>query len=77
MNWEEKDNKLTKEFSFKGFNDALNFVNKVASLANQANHHPDILIHDYKKVTITLTTHCEGNTVTEKDHALAKQIDKL
>ena len=74
--WQEKDNSIVKNFSFKNFVDAVDFVNKVAELAEKANHHPDILIHGYKNVQITLSTHSEGG-VTEKDHALAKQIDTL
>jgi len=74
--WKTKNNKLTKTFEFKNFKEALNFVNKVAVLAEKSDHHPDILIHNYKFVKITLTTHSE-NKITPKDHALAKLIDKL
>ena len=77
MNWEEKNDVLTKDFKFKGFNQALDFVNKVADAANQANHHPDILIHGYSNVEIRSTTHSASGKVTEKDHALAEQIDKI
>jgi 4a-hydroxytetrahydrobiopterin dehydratase len=52
------------------------FVNKVADLAEEANHHPDILIHGWNKVRLTLSTHSEGG-VTEKDRALAERIDQL
>ncbi|MFW6277375.1 MAG: 4a-hydroxytetrahydrobiopterin dehydratase [Prolixibacteraceae bacterium] len=76
MNWEKKDNYLVKEFGFEDFTEAVNFVNKIVPLANKANHHPDILIHSYKKVKVTLTTHDEGK-VTEKDYDLAKEIDKI
>jgi len=74
--WQEKDNSIVENYSFKNFVEAVDFVNKVAALAEKANHHPDILIHGYKNVRITLSTHSEGG-VTEKDHALAKQIDSL
>lgn len=77
MGWQEKDNVLIKDFKFSGFNEALDFVNKVAKLANTADHHPDILIHGYSNVEIRLTTHSKKSTVTEKDHHLAKQIDEL
>ncbi|MFW5832089.1 MAG: 4a-hydroxytetrahydrobiopterin dehydratase [Prolixibacteraceae bacterium] len=76
MNWEKKDNYLVKEFGFEDFTEAVNFVNKIVPLANKANHHPDILIHSYKKVKVTLTTHDEGK-VTEKDYDLAKEVDKI
>ena len=77
MTWEEKDNKLIKDFRFKGFNQAVDFVNQVAKLANQADHHPDLLIHGYSNVEVRLSTHSAGGKVTDKDHALAKQIDEL
>ena len=75
--WENKNDTLTKDFQFKGFNEAVKFVNNIAKEANKLDHHPDILIHDYKHVKITLTTHCEGSKVTDKDHVLAKIIDGL
>ena len=74
--WKEVSNSITKEFIFDDFAQALAFVNKVGVLAESANHHPDILIHDYKKVAITLTTHSEGK-VTDKDTNLAEKIDSL
>jgi 4a-hydroxytetrahydrobiopterin dehydratase len=73
--WKEEDNCLVKEFSFKNFSTAMQFVNKVAALAETANHHPDISIHSYNKVKISLTTHDAGK-VTEKDKQLADRIDK-
>ncbi|MDP4011693.1 MAG: 4a-hydroxytetrahydrobiopterin dehydratase [Candidatus Roizmanbacteria bacterium] len=74
--WKEVSNSITKEFIFDNFAQALAFVNSVGALAESADHHPDILIHDYKKVTITLTTHSEGK-VTDKDTNLAEKIDSL
>lgn len=77
MNWKEKNNVLIKDFRFTGFNEAMDFANKVAKLANKANHHPDILIHGYSNVEIRLTTHSKKSIVTQKDHDLAKQIDLI
>lgn len=74
--WIKEKDQLSKEFSFKDFKEAVNFVNQVAQLAEQNNHHPDILIYDYKNVRLTLSTHTEGK-VTEKDYKLADQIDKI
>ena len=76
MNWEKKDNYLVKEFEFGNFSEAVDFVNKIVPMANKADHHPDILIHSYKKVKVTLTTHDEGK-ITEKDYQLAKEIDTI
>lgn len=73
--WQEKDNRLTREFSFPDFATALAFVNKVGALAEEHNHHPDIEL-GWGKVIITLTTHSE-RSVTEKDWALANAIDTL
>ena len=55
---------------------AMALANKVADAANEANHHPDILIHDYKHVRLTLSTHSAGG-ITENDLALAQAIDGL
>ena len=74
--WKEKDNALVGEFGFKDFNEALEFVNKVGVIAENMQHHPDIYLHSYNKVNITLTTHDQGK-VTEKDHNVADMIDRL
>lgn len=74
--WNEENSKLEREFGFNDFSEALAFVNKVGELAQEADHHPDILIHSYKKVRIILTTHEEGR-VTQKDRDLAKKIEQM
>jgi len=76
MNWKTENNKWVKEFQFSNFVKAIEFVNKVAELAEKADHHPDILIHSYKKVRVELITHSEGK-ITEKDYGLAKEIDRI
>lgn len=72
--WDIIDGQLTKEFTFKDFREAIVFVNAVAEVAEDQNHHPDILVHAYKKVKISLYTHSE-NAITQKDHQLAEAID--
>lgn len=52
------------------------FVNTVADAAEAANHHPDILVHGWNNVRLTLITHSEGG-LTDNDHAMAKKIDAL
>ena len=52
------------------------FVNQVADAAEEANHHPDILVHGWNKVRLTLTTHSEGK-LTSNDHAMAERIDAI
>lgn len=73
--WIKKEKLLSKEFVFSDFKEAIGFVNRVAGLAEKHNHHPDIMVYDYKKVRLTLTTHDKGK-VTEKDYNLADEIDK-
>lgn len=74
--WKETQQEITKTFSLKDFVEAVDFVNKVKDVAEEHQHHPDIYIHSYNKVRITLTTHSEGR-VTEKDYKVAEEIDKL
>jgi 4a-hydroxytetrahydrobiopterin dehydratase len=74
--WREEGAELVRDFEFRNFADALAFVNRVAEEAEEANHHPDILIHGWNKVRLTLSTHSEGR-VTDADHALAGRIDGL
>ena len=75
MQWNEIDNTISKTFEFNSYLDSIDFVNAVANVAEQENHHPDISIGNCK-VTISLTTHDAG-TITEKDYKLAKLIDDL
>ena len=76
MSWKIEKEKLTKEFIFRNFVEAVAFVQKIVPLAEVMNHHPDIFIYAYKKVKVTLFTHSEKN-ITEKDYLLAKKIDTL
>lgn len=72
--WEEKDNKLSRTFEFNDFVQAFAFMTEVAFLSEKQNHHPN-WSNVWNKVHIDLTTHSAGNTVTDKDHTLAKAID--
>lgn len=74
--WKEADNKLSRTFEFKDFSEAFAFMTRVALLAESLQHHPN-WSNEYNKVHIDLTTHDEGNTVTEKDRDLASAIDRL
>ena len=66
---------IQKRFEMGDFLSVMNLVNRVADLAQQANHHPDIFIN-YDKVTFTLITHDAGG-ITEKDFDLAGQIEAI
>jgi 4a-hydroxytetrahydrobiopterin dehydratase len=71
--WELDDDEIQKKYKFSDFREAMTFVNRVAQLAEAADHHPDIEIK-YNSVKLELSTHSEGG-LTEKDFALATQID--
>lgn len=74
--WELTDDKVLKRtFEFYGFDDAIEFVNKIAKVASQEDHHPDIHIF-YNKVIIELTTHSKGG-LTDRDFVVAGEIDEL
>jgi 4a-hydroxytetrahydrobiopterin dehydratase len=66
---------IERDWQFADFAEAVAFINRVAELAEAANHHPDILLHGWNKVRLTLSTHSEGG-LTDADFALAAQIDR-
>lgn len=70
------DQKLSKEFKFKGFLKTMSFVNAVAWEANRQMHHPDMEV-SFSSCKINITTHDEGNQITEKDFQLAQAIEGL
>jgi 4a-hydroxytetrahydrobiopterin dehydratase len=74
--WREEDESLIRDYEFKDFAAAMAFVNQVADAAEEANHHPDILVHGWNKVRLTLTTHSEGR-LTDNDRAMAERIDAI
>lgn len=74
--WRQEDETLVRDYEFKDFVAAMAFVNRVADAAEEVNHHPDILVHDWNKVRLTLTTHSAGK-LTDNDHAMAQRIDGL
>ena len=74
--WIESDGSLRRELEFGDFSEAFAFMTRVAMLAEQANHHPE-WSNVYNRVSITLTTHDEGNIVTDADRDLAAKIDRL
>ena len=74
--WNQEGNMISKLFQLKDFAEALAFVNKVGAEAEKMDHHPDILIHSWNKVKITISTHSEGG-ITQKDFQLAEKIERL
>jgi len=73
--WQRLGEKIVKTLVFRDFREAVAFVNKVADLAESANHHPDIDIR-WNKVTLHLTSHDAGG-LTAEDFHLARKIDSL
>jgi 4a-hydroxytetrahydrobiopterin dehydratase len=73
--WSQVGNALHQRFTLKTFPAAIEFVNRIARTAEKADHHPDIDIR-YNVVGITLSTH-SARGITEKDFALAQQIDEI
>jgi 4a-hydroxytetrahydrobiopterin dehydratase len=74
--WQRDGDALVRDWTFDDFGGAIAFTNRVANLAETVNHHPDILIHGWNKVRLTLSTHSEGG-ITSMDVALAGRIDAL
>ena len=74
-NWIDSDNALERTIELPSFPEAIAFVNRVADLAEAANHHPDIAV-SYRKVTLRWTTHSAGG-ITAKDYELAERTDDL
>lgn len=74
--WEVKDNrKISKKFLFDDFKQAMAFVNRVADLAEEQGHHPDIYIY-YSKVKLELWTHAIGG-LSENDFIMAAKIEEI
>ena len=76
MNWNESDGALRAELTFADFAEAFAFMTRVGLLAQEQGHHPDMAI-SWNVVTITITTHDAGNTMTDLDRKLADAIAAL
>ncbi|HJR61641.1 MAG TPA: 4a-hydroxytetrahydrobiopterin dehydratase [Vicinamibacterales bacterium] len=74
--WAVDGEAIRRQYTFDGFASAVAFVVRVGFDAEAADHHPDILISNYKKVTLTFTTHSAGG-LTEKDFAAAEAADRV
>lgn len=74
--WQEQDNQLVREFTFADFPAAFAFMTRVALVAEKMDHHP-WWSNVYNRVTIKLTTHDAGDTITDKDRTLARAIDTM
>jgi len=73
--WSLREAALEKDFAFKGFAEAMEFVNEVAAIAASEDHHPDMCVY-YNKVSLKLTTHKIGG-LSKNDFIVAARIDEL
>jgi 4a-hydroxytetrahydrobiopterin dehydratase len=72
--WNLQTGKLVREWTFKDFVEAMEFVNRVAGIAEAAGHHPDIDIR-YNRVQLALVSHDAGG-ITQRDAAMAAKLDQ-
>jgi 4a-hydroxytetrahydrobiopterin dehydratase len=75
VGWQAREDKLHKTFIFKDFVTAMEFLNRVAEVAEVEGHHPDFSVH-YNQVAFTIWTHAVGG-LSENDFILAAKIDAL
>ena len=69
-------NEIEKEFIFADFTAAIDFIDEIAEIAEAQDHHPNLFLHDYKNVLVSVATHAEGG-ITKSDFLLAAEIDKI
>ncbi len=74
--WKREGEQIVRDWKFDDFAAAIAFVNRVAEAAEAANHHPDIIVHGWNKVRLTVTNHSAGG-LTDADFALARTVDGL
>jgi 4a-hydroxytetrahydrobiopterin dehydratase len=74
--WRRDGDAIVRDLKFDDFKGAMAFANRVADLAEEANHHPDLLVHGWNKVRLTLSTHSEGG-ITDADLDMARRIDAV
>jgi 4a-hydroxytetrahydrobiopterin dehydratase len=74
--WRREGDEIVREWKLADFAEAIAFVNRVAEAAEEANHHPDILVYGWNKVRLSLTNHAAGG-LTDADFQMAERIDML
>jgi 4a-hydroxytetrahydrobiopterin dehydratase len=75
-NWKLEESRIRRRWEVKDFQAGVDFINRVAELAEEEGHHPDAHLTGYRNVTIELSTHAVGG-LTENDFILAAKIDAL
>lgn len=76
QSWILSDNKPTKTFEFKTFEDAIDFMVRASKVISEFDHHPE-WANIYNRVLVSLCTHDAGNVVTQKDYDLASALDRV
>jgi 4a-hydroxytetrahydrobiopterin dehydratase len=76
VEWERDEDGIVRDWKFEDFAEAIAFVNRVAEAAEEANHHPEILVHGWNKVRLSLSNHSAGG-LTDPDFEMAKKFDGL
>lgn len=74
--WRREGDAIVRDLQLADFAAAIALVDRIAEAAETANHHPDILVHGFNKLRLTLSTHSEGG-LTDADFALAARLDTL
>lgn len=74
--WRREGDEIVRDWKLEDFAAALAFVDQVGEIAEEANHHPDILVHGYNQVRLSLTNHARGG-LTATDFDLAARFDEL
>ena len=74
--WREIDNKLVREFRFKDFQEAFTFMTRVALIAERMDHHPS-WFNAYNYVRVELSSHDQGDIVSDKDRKMSHAIDAI
>lgn len=74
--WERDGDAIVRDLEFDDFKAAIAYVNRVADAAEAANHHPDIAVHGWNKVRLTLSTHSVGG-LTQADLDMARTLDDV
>ena len=74
--WRRDGDAIVRDLKFKDFAEAMAYVNRVAEVAERENHHPDILVHGWNNVRLTLSTHSVGG-LTSADLEMARRLSRL
>jgi 4a-hydroxytetrahydrobiopterin dehydratase len=76
LDWQREGEEIVRDWKCKDFAEAIAFVDRVAAAAEEANHHPDILVHGWNNVRLSLTNHSAGG-LTDADFEMARRFDSV